>query len=79
MGRMQSLFGGILTIHCFCHAEVNMCVHKGWNYTTEMTELQMKFVNGDYIKITVWWGRNDTFDRRGCTFIKEDFPDRENE
>ena len=38
------------------------------NDKTGMTELQTKIVQDDYMKITIRWRRNDTFDKRGCKF-----------
>ena len=29
---------------------------------------QMMLVLGDYMKIAIWWGEHDTFDRGGCKF-----------
>ena len=33
--------------------------------------LQMKLVLDDCMKIIIWWGGNDTFDRAGCKFGEE--------
>ena len=39
----------------------------------------MKFTQGDYFRIFVWWGRNGTSDRQRLKFIKGNFPDGVNE
>ena len=43
----------------------------------------MKLVQSDYMKIAIWWGKNDAFDRRGdrggCKLIKGDFSGEGNE
>ena len=42
-------------------------------------QLQMKIAQDDYLKIAVWWGRNETFDSERFKSIKGDFSDGENE
>ena len=57
-----------------------MCVHKARNLkydTTEMTPTTNE--NYDYLKIAVWWGRNETFDSENFKSIKGDFSDGGNE
>ena len=39
----------------------------------------MKAALDDYLKIAVWWGRNETFNGERFKSIKEDFSDWENE
>ena len=39
----------------------------------------MKIAQDDYLKIPVWWGRNETFDSERFKFIKGDLSDGENE
>ena len=41
--------------------------------TTAMTAAANKGCMGVYMKTSIWWGGNDTSDRRGCTFVDEDF------
>ena len=38
--------------------------------------MQMNLVKDDYVKITILWERNDTFDSGGCKFIKGKFSGR---
>ena len=38
-------------------------------------QLQMKVALGDYLKIAIWWGRNETFDNERFKSIKGDFSD----
>ena len=38
-------------------------------------QLQMKIAYDDYLKISVWWGRNETFDSETFKPIKGDFSD----
>ena len=42
-------------------------------------QLQMKVALGDYLKIAIWWGRNETFDNERFKSIKGDFSDGGNE
>ena len=42
-------------------------------------QLQMKNAQDDYLKIAVWWGRNETFDSERFKSIKGDFSDGGNE
>ena len=53
--------------------EVKKMIQQQW------LQLQMKLVWGDYMKIPIWWGKNDTFDSGKCKFIKKDFSGGENE
>ena len=59
-----------------------MCVNKAWNLkhdTTEMTAATNEDCIDDYLKIAVWWGRNETFDSERFKSIKGDFSDGKNE
>ena len=38
-------------------------------------QLQMKVAWGDYLKIAIWWGRNETFKSERFKYIKGDFSD----
>ena len=38
-------------------------------------QLQMKVALGDYLKIAIWWGRNETFDNERFKSIKGDCSD----
>ena len=51
-----------------------MCVHKAWNLKCDTTEMTAAS-NEDYLKIAVWWERNQTFDRERFKYIKGDFSD----
>ena len=42
-------------------------------------QLQMKVALGDYLKIAIWWGRNETFDNERFKSIKGNFSDGGNE
>ena len=57
-----------------------MCVHKAWNLKYDTTEITtLKVAHDDYLKITIWWGRNETFDSDRFKSIKENFSDGGNE
>ena len=45
----------------------------------EWLQLQMKVALGDYLKIAIWWGRNETFDNERFKSIKGNFSDGGNE
>ena len=45
----------------------------------EMTAATSENCIDDYLKIAVWWGRNETFDSKRSKSIKEDFSAGRNE
>ena len=42
-------------------------------------QLQIKVAYGDYLKIAIWWGRNETFDSERFKSSKGNFYDGGNE